>query len=209
MSVAEELSKWFMKPKNQKGMIVFTIIMIVLALDFAYWAGAIDVIFFDSDGRGDDVDEEIAIPEDYDSDVISDTLVHGRKLYAFQQLGDDPRGEAEGETYNLYSFPVETNNSEVQIVSDGDPGRPRIDTGDRNDIDLYIYAPGKDAGGDFEGTDPDHESATSSIQEAITERLRIPGNWTLRVDCYTGEDVSYTVQIQVFYSNGNDTDEEP
>jgi hypothetical protein len=169
----------------------------------------IEVSFFgsDSDGGGDEVDVEI--PEDYDSGVLSDSLAHGRKMYAFQQLMDDPRGEGEGETYNLYPVPIETNNSEVQIVSDGDGGRPRVDGGDRNDVDLYLYAPDKEAGGDFESTDPDHQGASASIQEVIAERIRIPGNWTLRVDCYTGEDVAYTVQIQVSYSSGNETEEEP
>jgi hypothetical protein len=205
----DDFIKWFMKPKIWQGTIVFIVIIIILALDFAYWAGAIDVIFFGSDGDDNvDVVEEI-VPEDYDSGVIPDSLQHGRMIYPFSVFVSDPRGEGEGETYNLYPFPVETNTSEVQIVSDGDPGRPRVDTGDRDDIDLYLYAPGKDAGGDFESTDPDYQAATSSIQEGLSEKLRIPGNWTLRVDCYTGEDVSYTVHIQVFYSSGNKTEEGP
>ena len=209
MPLKDDLTKWLKKPKNQQGMVVFIVLIIILALDFAYWAGAIDVGTFgsDGDGDGDEVDEEI--PDDYDSGIISDSLVHGRKMYAFQQLMDDPRGEGEGETYNLYPVPIETNTSEVQIVSDGDGGRPRIDGGDRNDVDLYLYAPDKEAGGDFESTDPDYQGASASIQEAISERIRIPGNWTLRVDCYTGEDVAYTIQIQVFYPSGNETEEEP
>ena len=209
MTLKDDLSKWFKKPKNQKGFIVFIVIIIILALDFAYWAGAIDVTFFGSDGGGGEEEVVVEIPDNYDSGEISDSLAHGRQMYAFQQVTADPRGEGEGETYNLYPVPIETNNSEVQIVSDGDGGRPRVDGGDRNDIDLYLYAPDKEAGGDFESTDPDYQGASASIQEAISERIRIPGNWTLRVDCYTGEDVAYTIQIQVFYSSGNETEEEP
>lgn len=205
----DDLLKWFKKSKNQQGIVVFIVLIIILALDFAYWAGAIDVMGFGSNGGEDEDVVDVEIPEDYDSGVISDSLVHGRKMYAFQQLMDDPRGEGEGETYNLYPVLIETNSSEVQIVSDGDGGRPRIDGGDRNDVDLYLYAPDKEAGGDFESTDPDHQGASASIQEAISEKIRIPGNWTLRVDCYTGEDVAYTIQIQVFYSSGNETEEEP
>jgi hypothetical protein len=209
MTLSDNLTKWFMKSKNQKGMIGLTVIIIILALDFAYWAGAIDVTIFGSDGGGAEEEEVVEIPDDYDSGELSGSLAHGRQMYAFQQLTADPRGEGEGETYNLYPVPIETNNSEVQIVSDGDGGRPRIDGGDKNDIDLYLYAPEKEAGGDFESTNPDYQGASASIQEAISEKIRIPGNWTLRVDCYTGEDVTYTVQIQVFYSTGNGTEEEP
>jgi len=209
MKVIDDFMKWVKKPRNIQGIAVFIVLVFILALDFAYWAGAIELGDLGGDGGGGGGEEEQIVPEDYDSGVISDSLQHGRKMYAFQQLLDDPRGEGEGETYNLYPVPIETNTSEVLIVSDGDGGRPRIDGGDRNDVDLYLYAPDKEAGGNFESTDPDYQGASSSIQEAISERIRIPGNWTLRVDCYTGEDVTYTIQIQVFYSSGNETEEEP
>lgn len=209
MTLVDDITKWLKKPRNQKGFVIFIVIIFILALDFAYWAGAIDVNFFGSDEGGVEEEEDVVIPDDYDSGELSGSLAHGRQMYAFQQFTADPRGEGEGETYNLYPVPIETNNSEVQIVSDGDGGRPRIDGGDRNDIDLYLYAPDKEAGGDFDSTDPDYQGASASIQEQISEKIRIPGNWTLRVDCYTGEDVSYTVQIQVFYSSGNETEEEP
>ncbi|UCF09135.1 MAG: hypothetical protein JSW28_05520 [Thermoplasmata archaeon] len=208
MAILDNIVNWFTKPKNMKGIVAMIVIVIILALDFAYWAGAIDVASFSPDSDGEDEGPDEEIPDDYDSGIISDSLAHGRKMYAFQQLMDDPRGEGEGETYNLYPVPVESNTSEVQIVSDGDGGRPRIDGGDRNDVDLYLYSPEKDAGGDFESTDPDYEGASASIQEAISAKRLEPGNWTLRVDCYTGEDVQYTIQIQIFYG-GNETEEEP
>lgn len=209
MTLIDNIIKWFKAPKTLYGIAGMIVIIIVLALDFAYWAGAIEVGSATSGSGGGGGGEEPEVPDDYDV-TISGNLEHGRKMYAFQQLTNDPRGEGEGETYNLYPVPVEANISEIQIVSDGDGGRPRIDGGDSNDIDLYLYAPEKEAGGNFESTDPDHEAATPYIEEAIKiSRPLELGNWTLRVDCYTGNNVQYNIQIQVFYARGNETEEEP
>ena len=208
MTLIDSIIKWFIAPKTLQGIAGMTVIIIVLGLDFAYWAGAIDVESLDTGSGGGGEVEEIELPDDYDSGVITDSLPHGRNIFPFQVAIHDPRGEGEGETYNLYPVPIEINTSTVEIVSDGDPGSPpRGDGGDRNDIDLYLYAPEKDAGGDFDSTDPDYSAATQYIAETLNQDNLDPGNWTLRVDCYTGSDVQYTIQIQVFYGTGNETDE--
>ncbi|UCE73562.1 MAG: hypothetical protein JSV56_11120 [Methanomassiliicoccales archaeon] len=211
MTLIDDIIKWLMAPKTLKGIAGMIVIIIVLALDFSYWAGAIDVSDISNGSSEGDEDEETDLPEDYDSGVITDSLPHGRNLVAFQQMVGDPRGEGEGETYKLYPVPVEANITKINIESDGDGGGARIDGGDRNDIDLYLYSPEKEAGGDFDTTDPDYEGASPYITEAITVKKKAIdlGNWTLRVDCYTGNDVSYTIQIQVFYGGGNETEEEP
>lgn len=208
MTLIDSILKWFKAPKTLYGIAGMIAIIVVLALDFAYWAGAIEIgsTSNGSDGVGDG--EVPEIPDDY-LETISGSLDHGRKVYAFQQLTNDPRGEGEGETYNLYPVSIEYNVSEIQIISDGDGGRPRVDGGDSNDIDLYLYAPRKEAGGNFESTNPDYEGASPYIQEGISQDNLDVGNWTLRVDCYTGNGVQYTVDISVIYVRGNETEEEP
>ncbi len=206
MTLIDSIIKWFKAPKILYGIAGMIVIIIVLALDFAYWAGAIEVGSTSNGSGGGGGDNEPVIPDNYE-ETFSGTLEHGRKLYSFQQWTNDPRGEGEGETYNLYPVPIEYNVSEVQITSDGDGGRPRLDGGDSNDIDLYLYAPGKEAGGNFESTNPNYQMASPSIQEGISlDNLEI-GNWTLRVDCYTGNGVDYMIEIKIFYPQGNETEE--
>jgi len=208
MTLIDMIIKWFKAPKTLYGIAGMIVIIIVLALDFAYWAGAIEIGSTSNGPGGGGGDDEVEIPDDY-LETISGSLEHGRKVYAFQQLTNDPRGEGEGETYNLYPVPIEYNVSEIQITSDGDGGRPRIDGGDSNDIDLYLYAPGNEAGGNFESTNPNYEGASQYIQEGISQDNLEIGNWTLRVDCYTGNGVQYTIDVVVSYVPGNETEEEP
>jgi hypothetical protein len=209
MSYIDDIIKWLTTPKTLKGLAGMTVIILILAADFAMWAGR--DLSGSATGSSVEEEEEIDIPDDYDSGIITDSLPHGRHLVAFQQIIGDPRGEGEGETYNLYPVPILSNITGLEIVSGGDGGGSRIDGGDRNDIDIYLYAPEKNAGGDFDSTDPDYEGASPYIDEAITLKKKSLdlGNWTLRVDCYTGSDVSYTIQVQVFYGGQNATEEEP
>jgi hypothetical protein len=206
MTLIDSILKWFKAPKTLYGIAGMIVIIIVLALDFAYWAGAIEVGSTTNGSNEGNGDNASVIPDNYE-ETFSGTLEHGRKLYSFQQLTNDPRGEGEGETYNLYTFPIDWNTSELQITSDGDGGRPRVDGGDSNDIDLYLYAPGKEAGGNFESTDPDYEGASPYIQEGISQDNLEIGNWTLRVDCYTGNGVEYMIEIKIFYPQGNVTED--
>jgi len=207
MMPIEPIIKWFKSPKSLQGIAGMIVIVIVLAMDFAYWAGAIEVDTAPTGSNGGgNGGNEVVLPENY-TETISDSLEHGRMIAT---RIPHPQGEGEGVTYNLYTFPVEINRSEIIIVSDGDAGSPpRADGGDRNDIDLYLYEPGKDASGDFDSTDPDYEAATAYIQEALTEDDLDPGNWTLRVECYTGNNFQYTVEIQVLYSELNEGEEGP
>ncbi len=206
MALIDDIIKWFKKPKTIKGIAGMIVIVIVLALDFAYWAGAIEVGTFTNGSGGGGPSEPIEIPDDYNV-TINDDLQRGSHVTAFVP---DPRGEAEGVTYNLYSVLVEYNITEIKIESSGDPeSPPRGDGGDRNDIDLYMYKPGKDAGGDQADTNPDYSAATQYINEMMTIKKSTLewGNWTLRVDCFTGDNVQYEIQIQVTYARGNETEE--
>lgn len=204
MTLIDNIIKWFKAPKTLYGIAGMIVIIIVLALDFAYWAGAIDVGSPSSGSNGGGDDDEVVLPDDY-LETHTDSLEHGRMI---APQVPHPQGEGEGVTYNLYSVPVESNRSEIEIVSSGDGGSPpRIDGGDRNDIDLYLYKPGKNAGGDFDSTEPDYEAATQYIDEGLSEDKLEPGNWTLRVECYTGNNFQYTVEIQILYALGNETEE--
>jgi hypothetical protein len=207
MTLMDNFMKWFMAPKTLKGIAGMIVIIIVLALDFAYWAGAIDVMDMSGDTGGGGGEVEVELPDNFE-ESISGNLDHGRKLWALAPM-NHPQGEGEGETYNLYPVEILINTSELVITSDGDPGSPpRGDGGDRNDLDLYLFAEGNDAGGNFDSTDPDHTAATATIQEQLTQRNLDAGNWTLRVECFTGDSVSYTIDIQITYSAGNETEEE-
>ena len=157
-------------------------------------------------GGGGSEGEEVMVPDDYD-ETFSDSLQHGRILVSGGV--PHPEGQGEGETYNLYDIEVKSNNSEIRVESSGNGGRPRWDTGDSNDIDLYLYKPGKDAGGDFEGTNPDDQAATPYINEILEHNPKEVGNYTLRVDCYTSENgnpMQYTVHIQVLYEQGSENE---
>lgn len=205
MALIDDIIKWFKAPKTIKGIVGMIAIIIVLALDFAYWAGAIDVTTITNGSDGDDGGDEVEIPDDYQT-TYPGSLPRGS--YLAPQI-PDPRGEAEGTTYNLYPVEILTNITEVMITSSGDGGRPRPDGGDKNDIDLYLYAPDKDAGGDLDSTSPDHQAATQYLAEVLPlSRVREYGNWTLRVDCYTGSDVTYTIDVQVTYARANETAED-
>jgi hypothetical protein len=198
MALIDDIIKWFKKPKTWQGIAGIIVIVIVLALDFAYWAGAIKVEEFPTESGGGEAIVEIEIPDDYNV-TITDTLERGSNAFPFIP---DPRGEEEGVTYNLYPVPIEHNITEISIESTGDPGSPpRGDGGDRNDIDLYFYEPGKDAGGNQADTSPDYSAATPYINEVmnIPRRSQEVGNWTLRVDCFTGSNVQYTITIEVSY----------
>jgi hypothetical protein len=205
MALIDDIIKWFKAPKTLKGIAGMIVIVIVLALDFAYWAGAIDVTSIASGSGDDNEEEEVVIPDDYQTSFAGNLP---RGSYVAPQI-PDPRGEGEGTTYNLYPIPIESNITEVIISSSGDGGRPRIDGGDSNDIDLYLYEPGKDAGGDLDSTSPNYDAATQYLAEIMTlSRVRDYGNWTLRVDCYTGSDVAYTIDVSVTYARSNETAED-
>lgn len=208
MSLIDDGIKWLTAPKTLKGIAGMIIIIAILAADFAMWAGR--DLTGSVTGSRVDVVEEMEVPEDYDSGPITDSLPHGQNLVAFQQLIGDPRGQGEDETYKLYQFPILANITKLEIVSSGDGGGSRVDGGDRNDIDLYMYAPDNDPGGDQESTQPDYDSANPYIEESISLKNNSLdlGNWTLRVNCYTGQDVSYTIQIQIFYGGGKVAKEE-
>ena len=207
MGTTDQIKKWITTRKNVYSIFALVGLIVLLAVDFAYWADAIDVIRLP--GEGGELESEVEggdVPDDYDSGPISGNLPRGSHIVV--QV-PDPRGEGEGETYDLYQFPVEGNFSKIEITSTGDPGRPRADTGDGNDIDLYGYLPGNDASGDQDSTTPDYQAATPSIRETLiverTPRRDFIGNWTLRVDCYTGNNVQYEIHIMVFYGAGNQT----
>ena len=143
-----------------------------------------------STGEEEEIVEE-ELPENFYWSK-DDTLLQGHNRAPFGR---------EGTTYKLYEFPVENGSKKVIVTVDGDPGNPRPDGGDRNDLDLYVYGEnGNEVG--------------SSATPQITEKVELDerdikrggyGTYTVKVDCWSGHNVQYTLQIWVYY---NDTTNE-
>jgi len=200
--VVKGMKKWLSVKTNLGGIVGFVVIMLVLAIDFSYWADTIGAI---SPGDDDDDGGGVILPPSnatlevmYDSGNLTGSLPHGHYNRGFI----DPR-DTEGETYMLATFDVPDNATEIYCTVDGDPGGERPGGGDMNDMDLYLYEPGNSNTGNEESAD--YVGATESIHEEISvQKKSLPtGTWTLRLDCFSGQDVSFTYQMIVSgYPNG-------
>ncbi len=132
MTMIDSIIKWFKAPKTLYGIAGMIAIIIVLALVFAYWAGAIGVTDQTSTGDTDEDGEvteweEVALYHDEQDDSI---------------LGPG-LGQVNNEyTSKTYEFPVEAmdenasaNASRAVIITTHTGNTPRPD------VDLYVYAP--------------------------------------------------------------------
>lgn len=179
MTFIDDIMKWFTKPKSLYGIAGMIGIVILLAADFAYWAGAIEVEEFggvadDEPVEGEEVEMmEVNVYHDEQTDTI---LIPG-----FGQIGGST-------TTMTYPFPVEDNATRATVITTdaGNNARP--------DIDLYIYGP--------DGSEVAN-SAGATADEAVEldykdfERHGF-GTYTAEVRNFSNLGATYTITIDVY-----------
>ncbi len=188
MALVDDIIKWFRIPKTLYGIAGLIGIIIILAADFAYWAGAIDVRNPDADVTVEEEDIEVETEEiNVYHDEQTDTIL----LPGFGQIGGSG-------TTITYDFPVEDNATRATIITtnQGNNARP--------DIDLYIYGP--------DGSEVAN-SAGSTADEAVEldykdfERNGY-GQYTAEVRNFSSPAVTYEIVMDVYKEvTVNQTDE--
>ncbi len=178
MTWIDDVRKWFLTPKTLKGIAGMIVIVIVLALDFAYWAGAIDVTDLAS-GEGAEVVEE---NETYTYETVRE-LDESNTITA-PGLGQDITSASESHPFN-----IEINASEAIINLTLEDG-----TGINLDLDLYVYAPD---GEEFAAASEDADESLT-LSEKVLER-KGAGEWTATVKAFTGWQLTYSITGDVTY----------
>jgi hypothetical protein len=189
MILVDFLTKWISTKKNLYAIAGFTVIMLVLAADFAYWAGAIDVNAVIG-GNQEEAEEEEVIE-------WQEVLV-----YQFEQedtIMTPGFGVIGGSsTTKSYDFPIEANASRAEIITThtGNSLSP--------DVDLVVYgADGEEAG----------SSGNQDAEEAVLldeKDFKRHGEGTYRADVHNFRNiaVTYTITIEIYYKfPANETEE--
>lgn len=189
MTLIDSIIKWFKAPKTLYGIAGMIVIIIVLALDFAYWAGAIEV---GSPSTSGPVDEENETIEYEDVLLYHDEQDDSIPAPGFGQINNDY-------TSKKYPFPVEENASKAEIITThtGVTLRP--------DVDLYIFGPDGEQVG---------YSAGSNAEEGVKlddkdfEQYGF-GTYVAEVRNFKNFNIQYRITIDVYYRvPANETDEE-
>ena len=178
MALIDDILKWFMKPKTLYGIVGMIGIIIILAADFAYWAGAIDVIDPNADVT---VEEEEIVVETEEVNIYHDEKTD--TIYA-------PGGGIliNDFTSKQYPFTVEDNATRATIITtnQGNSFRP--------DIDLYIFG-------------PDGSEVASSAGATADEAVELDykdferngyGQYTAEVRNFSNLAVTYEIVIDVY-----------
>ena len=190
MMIDEFLLKWIKNKKNLYGLVGFTVIMMILAADFAYWAGEITINAAVATGPDDESDGE-------DQIQWEEVLV-----YQFEQedtlMAPGFGVNKGGQTTKSYDFPVEENASRVEVTTThtGNSISP--------DVDLEVFgADGESAG----------SSGNQDAEEAVLLKERDfenHGFGTYRADVHNFRNIAitYKITIDVYYKvPANETDE--
>jgi hypothetical protein len=182
MTWIDDVRKWFLAPKTIKGIAGMTVIVIVLALDFAYWAGAIKVTDLASGEEELGEGEEEA--KNWTLELVQDEQTGS--LFAPSPLG---QVSIENVQYRNHEFDVEEDGYEAYVnatVSEGS-------TNARPDLELIVY--------DADGNQVAEERTEAANEVAkIEEReLNVTGTWTARVENYSSFNIDYTLTIEIFY----------
>lgn len=178
MTLMDDIIKWFRKPKTLYGIAGLVAIVIILAADFAYWAGAIDVLEPSSDVT--DVEEEIEV-ETEEVNIYHDEQTDTIYAPGFNYIINDY-------TAVQYPFTVEDNATRATVITtnQGNNFRP--------DVDLYVYGP--------DGNEVSR-SAGSTADEAVQldykdfEREGY-GQYTAEVRNYSNIAITYEIVIDVY-----------
>ncbi len=179
MTLVDDIIKWFKAPKTIKGIVGMIAIIILLAADFAYWAGAIDV---DDQGGGSDGG---GVEEEQNGTLFLDVDdIHTGTLLI-------PSGGIiinEGNSIARHPFEVKENATlgYVNVSFQGTKLRP--------DFDLRVYG-------------PDDSLVSESATEETDEVLELdekdfnrtgPGTYVAEVENYSSLNIEYTLTIQIY-----------
>ncbi len=178
MTWIEDVRKWFLAPKTIKGIAGMVVIVIVLALDFAYWAGAIKVTDLAS---GDD-EEIIEVNVTYK--IEKETPLDVTDSITIPGLIGEP-----STSVNFHPFTVKENASEAifNLTLENYIGA-------RPDLDLYVYSPdGEEFAAASESADE-----TLTLSEKIMQR-KGPGEWQAKVKAYSGWQLTYHLTGDIMY----------
>lgn len=181
MSYIDMFIKYITTPKTMKGMAGMAVIIIILAIDFAWWAGNIEVTAVAAAIGGGD--SEIVEGDNWTYGLDIDETITGTLLA--------PSGgifRSEGLSIATYEFEVSENAvlGFVNVTVTSSNARP--------DFDLRVYGPDGDSVG---------ESATEEANEHIEIDARVfnrtgPGTYEAEVDNYSSFYVQYTLTIQIY-----------
>jgi hypothetical protein len=191
MSYIDMAIKWFKTPKTQRGIAGMAVIIIVLAIDFAWWAGNIEVTAATTIiGSGDD---EVVEGDNWTYGIDIDETMTGTLLI--------PSGgifKSEGLSTASYEFEVNENAALgfVNVSVTSNKARP--------DFDLVVYGPDGDSIG---------ESKTEEANEHIEIDERVfnrtgPGTYVAEVDNYSSFFISYELTIQIYVKVPIEEDDE-
>lgn len=191
MILTDYLLKWVSVKKNIYGLALFTVIMLILAADFAYWASAISIDDTASVSQSEEEDEEQVQWEEvlvYHFEQEDTIMAPGVGIFK------------ESYTTKSYDFPVEENASKAEITTThtGNSLSP--------DVDLEVFgADGESAG----------SSGNQDAEEAVhlDERdFKSHGFGTYRADVHNFRNIAitYKITIDVYYKvPANETEEGP
>ncbi len=180
MILADYLIKWFTTRKNLYSLIAFTLIMILLAANFSYWAGAIPTSDDEGDKPDGDEEEEEEVPWYYKLEV--DESYSGTLLLP---SGGTVKNPGVTVAYHDVEVPENSTLGFFNVSVSGNALRP--------DFDLRVYG-------------PDGELVDQAATEAAEETLKIEykvfnrtgaGTWRVEVDNYSSFNIGYTLTIQI------------
>ena len=189
MILVDFLTKWISTKKNMYSIVGFTVIMLVLAADFAYWAGAIDVNTVVNGSQSQEEEENLTEWQEvlvYQFEQEDTIMAPG-----FGVIGGSS-------TTRSYDFPIEENASRAEIITThtGNSLSP--------DVDLEVFgADGESAG----------SSGNQDAEEAVLldeKDFNRHGVGTYRADVHNFRNlaVTYTITIEVYYKfPANETEE--
>ena len=178
MMMIEPIIKWFKTPKTLQGIAGMIVIVIVLALDFAYWAGAIAVETDTLEQTGEEPEEVTEWMEEVTYHFEQEDTIYAP---GFGFVNNEY-------TSKQYDFPVEENASKAEIITTHTGSHPSPD------IDLYIIG-------------PDGEEFTYSADTSAEEGVKLDekdfekhgyGMYTADVRNFRGVAVTYKITIDVY-----------
>jgi hypothetical protein len=189
MILTDYLLKWISTKKNIYGVAGFIVIMLILAANFAYWAGAIEV---SSSAAGAQAEEDEGEQIQWDEVLVyhfeqEDTLI----LPGFGQVGGSS-------TTRSYDFPVEENASRAEITT--------THTGNNvsPDVDLEVFG----ADGESVGSSGNQDAEESVFLDERDFKRHGFGTYRADVHNFRNIAITYKITIDVYYKvPANETDE--
>jgi hypothetical protein len=177
MSYIDDFFKWFTTPKTLKGLAGMTFIIVILAIDFAWWAGQ-DLSTNVMAASDEQVEEE----EAWMYELKVDETYTGTLLLP---SGGQVKNPGVTVAYHDVEVPENSTLGFFNVSVSGNALRP--------DFDLRVYG-------------PDGDLVDQAATEAADETLKIEfkvfnrtgaGTWRVEVDNYSSFNIGYTLTIQI------------